>query len=111
MQTATSLRLDGLSYGPWIGDTLRFDQYNAVHVWLPDLSRYVNVILCNLPVGMRVYTPKATYNGNTTKQRHATPSSSTRHLNWTFAQWKRHYAQLIYKPNFKAIGVPSTILV
>ena len=52
-----SLRLDGLSYGPWIGDTLRFDQYNAVHVWLPELSIYVTVILCDLPAGMGVYAP------------------------------------------------------
>ena len=58
VQTTTSLRLDGLSYGPWIGDTLRFDQYNAVHVWLPELSRYVTVILFDLPAGTGVYAPK-----------------------------------------------------
>jgi hypothetical protein len=56
--TAMSFRLDGLSYGPWIGDTLCFDQYNAVHVWIPDLARYVTVMLCDLPVGMGVFAPK-----------------------------------------------------
>ena len=58
METATTFRLDGLSYGPWIGDTLLLDQYNAVHVWLPEISRYVTVMLCDLPAGMGVYAPK-----------------------------------------------------
>jgi hypothetical protein len=44
-QTEMSLRLDGLSYGPWIGDTLCYDQYNARHIWIPELARYVTVIL------------------------------------------------------------------
>ena len=32
VETAMTFCLDGLSYGPWIGDTLLLNQYNAVHV-------------------------------------------------------------------------------
>jgi hypothetical protein len=41
-----------------ISNALLFDQYNAVHVWLPEILRYVTVVLINLPTGMAVYAPK-----------------------------------------------------
>jgi hypothetical protein len=76
VQTAITLRLDGLCYGPWVGDTLLFDQCNAVHVWPPDISRYVTVILCDLPAGMGVFAPK----GYLHWQYHRTKARAAKHL-------------------------------
>ena len=69
-------RLDGLSYGPWIGNTLLFDQYNAVHVWIPEISRNVTVIFFDLPAAMGVYAPK----GYLHWQRHCTKAREAKQL-------------------------------
>ena len=68
--------MDSVSYGPWIGDTLLFDQYNSVHVWIPDISGFVTVILCDLPAGMGVYAPK----GYVHWQHHCTKAREAKQL-------------------------------
>jgi hypothetical protein len=75
-ETGVTFRLSGLSYGPWVGDSLLLDQYNAVHVWIPQVGKYVTVALGDLSAGTGVYAPK----GYLHWQYHMTKASDAKRL-------------------------------